>query len=265
MPFSVLMAVYHKEIPNRLEECLKSLEVQTLKPSEVILVEDGMVSSSLHAVIDEFRASLNIISIKLLENAGLATALNEGLKHCSFELVARMDTDDISVPDRFEKQYLFMLSNPDVSVCSGLIEEWSQDFSYKISERSLPLAHEQILKLAKYRSPVSHPAVMYRKSAVLAVGGYPIIYPEDYPLWGIMLAKGYVFANIPDLLVKMRIGDAITDRRGLHILRGEIKVYKYLLDVGFINTFEYILNCFLRSFVRLSPRYFKVVFYKYFR
>ena len=195
----------------------------------------------------------------------MAVALNEGLKYCNYELVARMDTDDIAMPNRFEKQFAFMQNNPEVVVCSGLIEEWSQDYSYKISERYLPLTHQEIAKFAKYRSPISHPAVIFRKSAVLAVGGYPNIYPEDYPLWGKMLSQGYKFANLPDLLLKMRVGNALTERRGLEFLKGEIKIYRYLCDIGFINQFEFLFNCISRGLVRLSPTWLKKIFYKYLR
>lgn len=265
MSFSVLMSVYFKEKPEYLEVCLQSLVIQTLKADQVILVEDGPISSDLKAIIGNFRSLLNIVSVPLRENVGLACALNEGLKHCSHDLVARMDTDDIALPERFEKQVDFMISNPDISVSSGCIEEWSQDFSVKISERRLPLDHNSILKFAKKRSPISHPAVIFRKSAILDVGGYPAIYPEDYPLWGTMLAKGYKFSNLPDVLLKMRVGNALVERRGKEFLKGEVKVFKHLYSVGLINRYELVRNVFVRSFVRLSPVSVKKILYKYFR
>lgn len=266
--FTILLSVYIKENPFFLDRSLLSIwDDQALKPSQIILVLDGPLTTDLEKVVQAWKIKLGSVfcSVALPKNVGLAAALNEGLKHCQHELVARMDTDDIAMPDRFEKQFTFMQNNPEVAVCSGLIEEWSQDFSHKISERRLPLTHQEIAKFAKRRSPISHPAVMFRKSAVLAVGGYPNIYPEDYPLWGSMLAQGYIFANLPDLLLKMRVGNALTERRGLQFLKGEIKIYKYLLDVGFINRFEYLTNCILRGVVRLSPVWLKKIFYKYLR
>lgn len=268
MRFTVLISVYSKEVSFFLNEALSSIwDEQSVKPAQIVLVQDGPLTPHLDAVLTGWKEKLGdvLTLVPLVKNVGLAAALNEGLKHCQHELVARMDTDDIAVPSRFEKQFIFMQNNPEVAVCSGLIEEWSQDFSYKISERRLPLTHQEIAKFAKRRSPISHPAVMFRKSAVLAVGGYPNIYPEDYPLWGSMLAQGYIFANLPDLLLKMRVGNALTERRGLQFLKGEIKIYKYLLDVGFINRFEYLTNCILRGVVRLSPVWLKKIFYKYLR
>lgn len=268
MNFAVLLSVYIKENPYFLNQALVSIwDSQVLKPTQIILVLDGPLTSDLEKVTKEWALKLGSVFnlVQLSSNVGLAAALNEGLKHCKYELVARMDTDDIAVPERFEKQVAFMQNNPEVSVCSGLIEEWSEDFAYKISERRLPLTHQEIKKFAKRRSPISHPAAMFRKSAVLAVGGYPNIYPEDYPLWGKMLSAGYKFANLPDLLLKMRVGDALTERRGLQFLKGEIKIYRYLRDIGFINQFEFLFNCVSRGLVRLSPTWLKKIFYKYLR
>lgn len=268
LDFTVLMSIYHKENFEWFERALISIwDEQTLKPTQIVLVQDGPLTEELSAVLTGWKEKLgDILTLVPLEkNVGLAAALNEGLKHCQCELVARMDTDDIAVPERFERQLAFMQNNPEVAVSSGLIEEWSQDFSYKVSERCLPLHHQEIIKLAKKRSPISHPAVIFRKSAVLSAGGYPDIYPEDYPLWGAMLSQGYIFANLSDLLLKMRVGNALTERRGLQFLKGEIKIYRYFLDIGFINRFEYLTNCILRGAVRLSPVWLKKILYKYLR
>lgn len=268
LDFSVLLSIYKKELPAYLQTAMQSIwDDQIIKASQIVLVKDGPLTPELDIVINKWQEKLGkvltIVSIEV--NGGLAAALNKGLKYCKYELVARMDIDDIAVPERFEKQIAFMRNNPEVSVCSGLIEEWSEDFAYKISERRLPLTHQEIKEFAKRRSPISHPAAMFRKSAVLAVGGYPNIYPEDYPLWGKMLSAGYKFANLPDLLLKMRVGDALTERRGLQFLKGEIEIYRYLRDIGFINQFEFLFNCVSRGLVRLSPTWLKKIFYKYLR
>jgi len=268
MKFSVLMSVYNRESADFLSRAIESIyEEQILKPSEIVLVKDGPLGADLEAVIFEWKNKLGdlLTVVPLKFNVGLAKALNKGLEYCMYELVARMDTDDIALPERFEKQVNFMLNNPDVAVSSGCIEEWNQDFSVKISERRLPLDHNSILIFAKKRSPISHPAVIFRKSAVLAVGGYPTIYPEDYPLWGTMLAQGYKFANLPDVLLKMRVGNALVERRGKEFLKGEIKVFKHLYAVGLISRYELFRNVVVRSFVRLSPVLVKKILYKYFR
>lgn len=266
--FSVLLSVYHKESAPYLDQALCSVwDAQLLRPSQVVLVADGPLTPELYATISQWETKLGEILnvVRLPNNVGLAAALNEGLKHCTHELIARMDTDDVSVPERFKWQYSFMIENPGVAVCSGLIEEWSEDLSDKLSERKLPLYHKEIKILAKSRNPISHPAAMFRKSAVLGVGGYPNIYPEDYALWGRMLAEGYRFANLPNLLLQMRVGNALTERRGLAFLKGEVKVFRYLYAVGFISKYEMSRNIVQRAVVRLSPTWLKRFLYKYAR
>lgn len=268
MSFSVLLSIYTKEQPSYFQAALASIwDEQILKPTQIVLVQDGPLTKELNAVISEWKNKLGSIltTVPLKHNVGLGAALNVGLQHCKYELVARMDTDDIAMPTRFGKQIDFMHKKPDIAVCSGVIEEWSQDFSYKISERKLPLLHNEIVDFAKSRSPISHPAAMFRKTAILEVGGYPVIYPEDYPLWGEMLVKGYIFANLPELLLKMRVGNALTERRGLAFLKGEIAVFKYLNEAGFISKYEMTRNIVQRTIVRLSPNWLKEILYKYAR
>ncbi|UPQ81325.1 glycosyltransferase [Pseudomonas knackmussii] len=266
--FTVLMSVYEKEFHGFLSLALESVwDSQCAKPSQIVLVQDGPLTVELNKEIRKWKGKLGevLTIVSLPKNVGLASALNEGLQCCDYDLIARMDSDDIAESIRFSKQIQFMLANPEISVCSGQVEEWSQDFSYKISTRNLPLRHDDILKFAKSRSPISHPAVMFRKSAVMAVGGYPNIYPEDYPLWGTLIANGYKFANLPDVLLKMRVGNALAERRGKRFLQGEIEIYKHLYAVGLINRFELVGNIALRSIVRLSPVRVKRFLYKYFR
>lgn len=265
MKFSVLMSVYCKESSEYLLRSMQSIwNFQSLRPDQIVLVEDGPLTESLYAAVLELKTEIgsSLTIVPLDKNLGLAGALNEGLRHCKHDLIARMDTDDIALSDRFKKQIKFMLNHPDVSVCSGQIEEWNQDFSEKISERTLPLDHDSILKFAKTRSPISHPAAMFKKSSVQAVGGYPEIYPEDYQLWGTMLAKGYRFANMPDFLLRMRVGNALVERRGAKFLKGILRTYRNLYYAGFLTRFEFLYAVTFRTFVLLSPTWLKSFFYK---
>ncbi len=261
MSFSVLMSVYFKEKPVYLAECLQSLVDQTLKADEVILVEDGPISSELKVEIEKYRDVLNIVSVALSVNIGLAKALNVGLKYCSYDLVARMDTDDIALPDRFEKQIALMSSNPDIAVSSGFVEEFN-DTGEILSQRVIPLEHDALVDFAKMRSPLSHPAVIFRKRVVLSVGGYPELYPEDYLLWVMLIQSEYKISNIPDVLVRMRTGHDFITRRGWSFLKGELQTYRYLYKTNFINLYEYIKIVFLKSLLRLSPGFVKVFLYK---
>jgi len=265
MSFSVLMSVYNKESPRYLRECLLSLAGQDLPANELVLVEDGPISSELSDVIESFRCELNIVSVKLESNVGLGLALNQGLQACRYNLVARMDTDDIAFPCRFEKQISFMERNPDISVLSGCIEEWDENMINKLSKRNLPLTHQEIYRFAKTRSPISHPACVFIKSDVISAGCYPDIYPEDYQLWITMIQNDCKFANLPDVMLKMRTGKQFITRRGYKFLKGELKIYRYMYKTGFINTFKYLKIVFLRSLLRLSPSFVKLFLYKYAR
>lgn len=262
MSFSVLMSVYLEEKPNNLKFCLQSLADQNLKADEIILVEDGPISSDLRDIIEEFRIKLNIFSISLDNNVGLGCALNEGIKKCSFELIARMDSDDIAMPERFQKQVDFMQCNPDIAASSSFIEEFNE-FAEIQSKRVLPLTHDELVLFAKKRSPLSHPAVIFRKRAILDVGGYPQFRnAQDYALWSLLIVKGYRLANLPDVLVKMRTGPEMMIRRGPEFLKHEILLLKFQRSIGFLSLYEFIYNLFSRSVLRLSPLFIKRLLYK---
>lgn len=262
LKLSVLMSVYVKEKSSYLVECLESLIAQTFPPDQVVLVQDGILTDDLYAVIDRYSNLMPLVSVRLATNQGLARALNEGLKHCEGELVARMDTDDVALSHRFERQVTYMNEHSDVDVCSSWIEERSQTMQETLFLKELPESHIDILNFSKRRNPISHPAAMLRKEAVMAVGGYPEIFPEDYALWSLMLVRGFKFANIQEVLLYMRTGDDFIGRRGLSFFRGEIKLLKYQRDLGFLIWPEYLLNILLRAAIRLPPPSIRRLLYR---
>lgn len=265
MNFSVLMSVYRKEIPSFLEECLVSLQRQTLQATEIVLVQDGPLTPELDAVIERYSTHLPIKSVKLETNKGLATALNVGLTHCSHELVARMDTDDVALPGRFEKQIRFMQDNPEIDVVSSWIEERGQKLEPGGFLKRVPARHEEIVKFSKRRNPINHPASVYRKSSVLAVGGYPLIFPEDYALWSCMLVKGYRFANMQEVLLHMRTGDDFIVRRGLGFLKGELGLLRFQRSIGFLGLHDLFIYLMIRAVVRSAPSGMRKLFYAHAR
>jgi glycosyltransferase involved in cell wall biosynthesis len=261
--FSVLLSIYFKEKPDYLLACFQSLANQTLKPYEVVLVEDGPISSNLKLIIEQYRGSLNIVSVCLSNNVGLAKALNEGLKNCTYDLVARMDTDDIALPERFEKQYTFMQENDHIAVCGAQIFEMDETMNNVFNERRVPLEHRELVNFMKFRTPFSHPVVMFRKKAILAVGGYPYIFPEDYILWVKLFLAGYQFHNLPDVLLKMRTGDSMLARRGKVFLFGILKTYWFMYKNNVTSFNELVKGCLVQSIVRLSPLFVRKLLYKY--
>lgn len=266
--FSILLSVYKKEHPQYFFQALTSIwHDQVLKPSQIVLVQDGSLTPELNNEIAYWQAELgDVLTLVVLpKNVGLAAALNHGLQHCKYELVARMDTDDIAMPDRFNLQVAFMQAHPEVAVTSGFIEEWNSDFSSQLSCRSLPLEYDEIVKFAKLRSPISHPACIFRKSVILKVGGYPNIYPEDHLLWSRVLQAGYKLANIPQVLLRMRTGEDFISRRGYTFLKGELTSYRTMYKSGFLTLWQFIKVSVLRSLVRLSPDFLKIWLYKIMR
>ncbi|MGY5674099.1 glycosyltransferase [Vibrio cincinnatiensis] len=158
MDFSVLLSVYKAETSLFLQQAIESIyHQQTLKPSQIVIVKDGPLPEPLEEVLEHYKSNLQdvLTVISLSKNVGLGAALNEGLVHCNYDLIARMDTDDVALPDRFEKQVAFMQENPNVIACSGVIEEWDSAFTEQLGSRKLPLEHNDIVKFAKSRSPLN--------------------------------------------------------------------------------------------------------------
>ncbi|MBR7130597.1 MAG: glycosyltransferase [Lentisphaeria bacterium] len=267
MKFSVLMSSYCKDKPDELLLALRSIwDDQTVKPSEIVIVKDGPLTAELDSVINHFAQSAPVKIVPLPENRGLGLALAEGIKHCSFDYIARMDGDDISLPERFAKQVAFMEQNPDISICGGMIQEFSGSPDNISSKRTLPLSDMEIRKFCKWRSPFNHVTVMYRKKTVLDAGNYQnFLSYEDYWLWARILQKGNRAANLPDILVNVRAGEnMLKRRRGWRFFTAEIKLAKKLKSIGIINMSEMLRNMLFRAPARLMPGWLLAWVYNHF-
>lgn len=261
--FSVLMSVYYKDSPEWLREAIKSVISQTAKPKEIIIVCDGPLTPELDKILDENRDFVK--THRLAKNMGLGEALRQGLEQCSCSLVARMDSDDISLPDRFEKQLAVFEKNPELAVLGGMIEEFDSHTLKPICIRQVPLEDAGIRKFLKFRNPMNHVSVMFRKDAVMKAGGYqPFPLLEDYYLWARMMAKGFRLMNIPEILVKVRIDANMFGRRGgLAYFRNNLAMYGKLRELGLITVPEYIFNACVRFTVQvLMPKSLRGKFYK---
>ena len=261
--FSVLLSIYKKEHPAYFKKSLDSIFSQTLLPDEIVLVKDGPLTDELEDLIREYQQKYSILKvIPLPINQGLGKALNEGLKYCSYDLVARMDTDDISKPDRFEKQIKIFQEHPELDVVGAWIEEFEGDTSKVTSIRKLPEQPSEIYEYGKKRSPINHPCVMYRKSAVLRVGGYHK-FPEDYYLWGYMMKAGCKFYNIQESLLYFRFSrDVFRRRGGWSYAMKELALQCELLRIGYINYRRFVLNVMIRFTTRMMPNRMREIFYK---
>jgi glycosyltransferase involved in cell wall biosynthesis len=268
MNFTVLIPVYHANNPDHLELALKSVTDQTVKPDEILLVEDGPIPPVLDNVINEFsiQAEGRVKRIRVPENRGLVNSLNVGLEHASYELVARMDTDDLSAPHRFEKQLAFFKQHPDYSLVGGQIQEFIEEIGDVPLVRKLPLKYEEIVAYSKKRCPFNHPSVMYRKSMLQAIGGYEEYRNfEDYYLWAKIIHAGYKVANLPDVLLYFRMGqDFVKRRKGITYFFREYALLKGMRRISFLNNRQFAHNILRRLPLRIMPDFIVKWVYWYF-
>lgn len=205
--YSVLMSVYDKENPLFLRLSIESMLDQTMKPEQIVIVKDGRLSLELEEVIDEFKQQNEHLFtiISLAENSGLGVALDEGLKYCRNELVARMDSDDISLPQRCEEQIKLFSNNPKLSIVGTNIDEFYDEPTNIISSRIVPQKHEDIVKFIRRRSPFNHPTVLFKKSEVIRCGGYGTLRrKQDLDLFSRMINSGCIAENINKSLLLFR-------------------------------------------------------------
>lgn len=258
MKFSVLMSIYFKENPDDFDECMKSIwDNQSLKPSEIVLVEDGPLTTELYSVIKSWKNKLSDILriIKLPENVGTGKAKNHGLDACSFEIICIVDTDDIYASDRFQKQVQFLKMNPDITIVGGQIVEFVENIDSPSGMRKVPLNHNELVNYAKKKNPLNNVTIAYRKTAIQAVGGYKHhLWMEDYNLFLRVIAAGHKIHNLPDVLVYARVDNGMHGRRkGMKYIQSEFQLMKLKINLktqGYVSAYFYFL---LRSSTRLLP------------
>ena len=264
--FSVLMSVYYKEKPEFFDRALESVYNQTVKADEWVIVKDGAIPQELQDVIEKYRQydGVNIKEVQLEENMGLGIALSKGIPECSNELIARMDTDDIAVPNRFELQLNEFEKNPELDLCGGQIIEFESDENTPVAERRVPLTHDEIVEFQKRRSAFNHMTVMYKKSKVLEAGNYkdcPLM--EDDMLWVDMLLSGARCINVDEYLCRVRTNrDMIARRGGLKYYKKYKNARKMILNTGFISKKDYKKTNRIQFIVCIMPKWLrKFVFF----
>lgn len=266
MDYSVLMSVYYKEKAEYLRQSMESIFAQTISTNDFVLVCDGPLNDELNAVIADMQnlhsSVLNVV--RLEKNMGLGNALNEGIKHCKNELIARMDSDDISCQDRCEKQIQVFERMPELSIVSGTVQEFSVSKDQIEASRVLPETHDEIISFAKKRNPFNHPCVMYRKSAVEAAGNYQDFYLlEDYYLWVRMLLNGAKGYNLQKPLLWMRAGSEMYKRRaGWKYVKSQEMLFRYMKDKGIIDVGEYRKSVVVRTVSSITPNSIRKLVFK---
>lgn len=255
-PFSVATSVYKNDNPEWFDTALESVIVkQSVKPSEVVLVVDGPVSEGIEKVIEKYSKICDgeglFRIIRFPENKGLGEALRAAIENCSYELIARMDSDDIAVSKRFEMQLKYMTVQ-DADICGGQIEEFIETPSNVAGRRLVPGTDAELKDYMKRRCPFNHMTVMYKKTAIMDAGNYQDwFWNEDYYLWIRMALKNHKFANLPETLVMVRVGKDMYARRGGDTyFKSEIGIQKLMLEEGLIGRPTYMSNCLKRFIVQ---------------
>ncbi len=255
-PFSLLLPVYSGDKPAYLERAFRSsVPEQTQRPDDVVIVQDGPVPYDLTRCIEAIVESspVPVRLVPLRENRGLAVALETGLDACRHEVVARMDADDISLPERFARQMAEMEAGLDL-IGTGMFE-FADEVGTIVGRRVPPTGQSSIEHYARFADPFNHPTVVYRKAAVRRAGGYTDIgLMEDYSLFARMIHSGARVDNIPDPLVMYRVSDGAYARRGgLAQLRAELRLQREFRRLRFTTPYEAVRNVAVRGSYRLVP------------
>ena len=253
LKFSVSMCVYEKDNPEWFKTAVDSVINQMKKPSEIVLVVDGPVPDTLDAVINEY-AELDFFKVVRFEkNLGHGEARRTGLENCTYDIVALMDADDISAPDRFEKQIAAFEANPDLDIVGGNIDEFIDDVQNVVGRRVVFESDEEIKRDIKKRCPFNQMTVMFKKDSVQGVGGYVDWYcDEDYYLWLRMLLANMKFMNIPETLVYARVGKEMYQRRGgIKYFKSEARLQGFMLNNKVISLPRYLVNIGKRLIVQV--------------
>lgn len=264
--YSVLMAVYVKEKPENLRESIRSMVEQTVEPDDFVIVCDGLLTSALYNVIDEFKEKYPYINVVYSEkNKGLAVALDNGLNYCKNDIVARMDSDDIAYPDRMQLQ-LEAFRERHVDIVSGTVAEFEGTTDNILSYRELPRTYARIKKYAKRRNPFNHPCTAFRRQQVYTAGGYTDCrWFEDYYLWLRMLRQGSRAYNIKQPILYMRAGEEMYGRRGgLEYTIAALRFRKKIFKEGFCGLTDFICSCVAHIAVGLVPNKLRMRIYSKF-
>lgn len=266
-PYSVLMTVYKKDNPEYFRQSLTSMLMQSVMPDEIVVVTDGPIPDSLQAIIDELGSKYpNVINeLKLKENVGLGTALQIGVPKCKNELIARMDSDDISLSDRCKLQLEAFVNNPQLDIVGYSIKEFSGSADNIVGERRVPETNEAIYKFAKLRDPFNHPTVMFRKSKVLSSGNYGDYRKnQDSDLWIKMLSHKAVCMNLPDDQFRFRFDEATYARRKNWLNTGSLLEIRYKAwKSGYNNLLEFLVISIGQLARYALPMSFQKLLYKF--
>lgn len=266
--YSVLMSVYYKENPDYLDYSIHSMLKQTIFPKEFVIVKDGELTEPLDNIIEKYNKQYpNLFKIVQLEkNMGLGLALKEGILNCSYDFIARMDSDDYSLPNRIEKEFEMFEKMPELGLVGCNVEEFEEKIENVKCHVILPETNEEIVKFSKRRCPFRHPSLLYKKSEVLGAGNYRDFYLcEDYDLYVRMIRNNCKCYNIQEPLVYMRISKDFFKRRGgWKYMKTILKFKNEQLKIGYFSLADYLKTTIPHIIVCLMPNSLRDYVYRNF-
>lgn len=288
LKFSVIMSIYKSDVPELVRVALDSLLQQTLLPNEIVIVGDGPVPAELEQVVSSFKCQVSKIRttpnpsfakggdlvpedrkesretrnqkpetivtyLPQVKNGGLGEAMRIAAEAAKYDYLARMDSDDICLPDRFEKQMKCFEKDPELSLVGGMITEFDGEPENIIAKRILPLEDAEIKRMMRGRCAVNHVTVIFKKADLMKSGNYqPFWKQEDHYLWARMMEHGCKFRNIPDVVVNVRSGkDQIARRGGLRFYKSVVRVFWYMYRHGLISFGYFLYICTVRGIVQV--------------
>lgn len=264
--FSVIMSVYKNDKPEQLDIALDSIINQTLPPNEIIVVVDGPVPDESVRVLENKKQvypELKVFYQK--ENQGLGAVLRIAVANAQYDYLARMDSDDIALPNRFELQMNEFRKDSKLSLVGGMITEFVDTPDNIISKRILPCSDADIKQFMKSRCGVNHMTVIMKKEDLLKAGNYqPDFRQEDYYLWARMILAGCTFKNIPEVVVNVRSGyDQFARRGGLKYYKDVLKFNCWMYEKKLISLPRMVYNDCVRGLVQfLLPNSIRTFIYK---
>lgn len=257
MNYSVLMTVYKNDNPAFFRKSIESMLNQTVSTNEFVIVKDGPITSELQQVIDFYMNKYKklFVQVAIKQNVGLGKALNEGLKFCTNDLVARMDSDDIALPKRCELQLAEFKKNSELDILGAPVNEFTEDETKIIRVRQVPLTQEDIIKFGKQRNPFNHSTVMYKKNKVLACGGYSDLRTnQDVELWIRMLMAGCKVKNLEEPLVLFRFdNNTYRRRKNWNNIKSLIRIWYRMYKKGFCSLFDFVRVCVNQGIIIIVP------------
>ena len=266
--YGLLISVYYGDEAEHFQLAVESCINTGFHFDEFVVVIDGKIKKEVRQYINELSQRNNIRVFQIKKNVGLAIALNHGLSIMKSDYIFRMDSDDISLKNRFFQQKQFIETNDNIDLLGGQIEEFDSKTNDVVGYRRVPSEMKDIKRMIRFKNPFNHPSVCFRREAVIGLEGYrDYRFFEDWDLWDRMIYHGYNCANLPDVILRFRTNkEQLLRRHGYQYLIFEFRFLKHRLIEKRMKINVFLLRFAISLFMRLVPiRMYNFLFKKIFR